>query len=101
MEPGTEFPLRYSFRLPGGGLLKVTFDATIESEEHEHALYWVRLGRWHELQSPAGQAPAADIVDKLDALVGKRARIPEEATRGTRLPMKYRTLTREMRYFYD
>lgn len=93
--------MHYSFRLPDGGLIKVTFAATIEAEEAEHALYRVRLGGWTDLEWPAGHAPEEHIVDKLNALIGMRARIPQEATSGTRLPMKYRTLTRELRYFHE
>lgn len=101
MEIGDTLPVHYSFRLPDGGLMKVTFAATIVAAEDEGARYWVRLGAWRDLEWQAGRTPEPEIVDKLDALVGKRARIPQEATTGTRLPMKYRTLTRELRYFYD
>ncbi len=101
MKIGDDFVLHYSFRLPSGGLIRVTFEATIEGEDDEQARYWVRLGRWHDLKWPPGHEPEPHIVDKLDVLVGKRAKIPQEATTGTRLPMKYRTLTRELRYFYD
>ena len=101
MEIGDRLPVHYSFRLPDGGLIKVTFAATIEAGEPEHGLYWVRLGAWSGLEWPAGHAPEEHIVDKLNALIGMRARIPQEATTGTRLPMKYRTLTRDLRYFYE
>ena len=101
MEIGDRLPVHYSFRLPDGDLIKVTFAATIEAEEDEHARYWVRLGSWHDLEWPSGHAPEEHIVVKLNALIGKRARIPQEATTGTRLPMKYRTLTRDLRYFYE
>ncbi len=98
---GDTLRVYYSFRLPDGGLIKVTFEATVEAEEDEQARFWVRLGAWRDLEWQAGHAREEHIVEKLNALVGKRAKIPQEATTGTRLPMKYRTLTREMRYFYD
>ncbi len=102
MHSGDTFPLHYSFRLPAGGLLQVTYAATLESVDSTGpGLYWARLGAYRDLVWPAGQSPEPAIVKRLDALVGKRVKIPEEAITGTILPMKYRTLTGEIRYFYE
>ncbi len=100
MRSGDTFPLHYSFRLPTGDLLKVTYQATIESaDDSGPGLYWVRLGPRQALEWPESRAPEPHTLERLDALVGKRAKIPEEALTGTRLPMKYRTLTGEIPYF--
>jgi hypothetical protein len=100
-QTGDRFPVLYSFRLPSGGRIRLTYDCTQVDEDRGKDLYVVRLDGWHDLEWPPGQAPDEQIVALLNALVGMRARIPKEASTGARLPMKYETLTREMRYFYN
>lgn len=100
-QTGDRFPVDFSFRLPAGGRIRLTYQCTLVDEDREKDLYIVRLDDWHDLEWPAGQAPDEQIVALLNALVGTRAKIPKEASTGTRLPMKYETLTRQMRYFYN
>jgi len=44
--------------------------------------------------------PAA-VVERVRALVGKWARVPNEARFGMTLPLKFETLAGRVRFFYD
>jgi hypothetical protein len=95
------FPLQLSFRLPEGGRITITYDAELLGDDRERRVYRVRLGAWRDLTWPPGTAPRPDVVARLDALAGTYARVPYEARAGARLPLKYETLTRALRFFYD
>lgn len=86
------------WRLPDDSRLKVTYQTSVISYEEDKDRWLVRL---LEIIEPTDLADIpADTRSLLDDLPGKWAYVPDAARDGTVLPLKYETLTGDIRYFY-
>ncbi len=100
--PGDIFSLHVGWKLPGGHRLEVTFAAQVEALERDKNRLRCRL---LQIQSAGGSQPENDVapyyLERVLALVGKRALVPLEALQGIVLPLRLATLTGEHAFFFD
>lgn len=90
-------PVSMGWRLPDESRLKVTFETRFISYETDKDRWVVTFER------NLSDLLNVDAVTKalLEALTGAWAYVPADARNGITLPLKYETLTRQIRFFYD
>jgi uncharacterized protein len=96
-EPAQPMRLKFGWRLPNNKRFEAAFDARVEA-------YEAAQDRWIvQLQHLAEVTPGlpANVTERLHALIGKWARVPNEARFGMTLPMKFETLAGKVKFFYD
>jgi hypothetical protein len=90
------------WRLPDNRRVKVTYNSRVIAYEAGRDRWLVVL---EDLQDPSGFASLAELPGdaraKILALSGKWAYIPDDARNDVTLPLKYETLTGQIRYFYE
>jgi hypothetical protein len=90
------------WRLPDDSRVKVTYNARVIAFEANRDRWLVVL---EDLQDPSGfdnlTSLPGDARAKILAIVGKWAYVPDEARNGITLPLKYETLTGQIRFFYS
>lgn len=87
-----------SWRLPDNTRTVVVFGAHAEGYDEARDRIIVTLT---ELQTPLDTHLDAATKALILGLKGTWAQIPSEARHGMTLPLKYETLTRQIRFFYD
>ncbi|HEY3290093.1 MAG TPA: hypothetical protein VGK87_08205 [Anaerolineae bacterium] len=90
-------PVSMGWRLPDESRLKVTFEARFVSYEPDKDRWVVTFERNLSDLSNVDAATQALVA----ALTGAWAYVPADAREGITLPLKYETLTRQIRFFYD
>ena len=96
-EPQAPMLVKMSFRLPNNTRFSTHFEARTHAYEAEQDRWIVTLEKlvWMTEGMPAV------VVERVHALIGKWARIPNEARFGMTLPLKFETLAGRVRFFYD
>ncbi len=101
-QPGDTFSLHAAWRLPDNHRLRVTFAARVEALERDKNRLRCRL---LSVQAAGGTQPEENVpphyLQRIMALVGKRAWVPLVALEGTVLPLRLATLTGEHPFFFD
>jgi hypothetical protein len=94
-------PVSMGWRLPDDSRVKVTYNTRVIAYEAARDRWLVVL---ENLQDPSGfdsrTSLPGDARAKILALSGKWAYVPDEARNGVTLPLKYETLTGQIRFFY-
>jgi hypothetical protein len=96
-EPAELMPVKFGWRLPNNTRFNAHFEARVHAYEATQDRWIVTLERlaWMTENMPA------NVVERVKALTGKWARIPNEARFGMTLPLKFETLAGRVRFFYD
>lgn len=92
--------LRFAWRSVQGPVVTARFQAWVEGEDAAMRRVFCRLGKLLEVQAPPGVADPLLTPERLQALEGKRVKVPEEALAGLTLPLKRETLTGGLRIPY-
>ena len=93
----SSMPVSFGWRLPDDTRVKVTFNTRVVSYEEDKDRWLVVL------ETPADDDLSSlplEAGDKIRALAGRWAYVPDEARNGITLPLKYETLTGRIRFFY-
>lgn len=96
-EPAAPMLVKMSWRLPNNTRFSAHFEARMHAYEAEQDRWVVQF---EKLAWMTEGMPAA-VVERVRALVGKWARVPNEARFGMTLPLKFETLAGRIRFFYD
>jgi hypothetical protein len=96
-EPAAPMLVKLGWRLPNNTRFSAHFEARMHKYEAEQDRWIVQFEKlvWMTEGMPAA------VVDRVRALVGKWARVPNEARFGMTLPLKFETLAGKIRFFYD
>ncbi len=87
--------IKCAWRTPDGrARLRATFEAEVIEYDHRQDRWLVRL---RDLRATDADPDARALIE---AQLGRWAYVPSEARRGLTLPLKYETLTGQVRYFY-
>ncbi len=96
-EPEAPMLVKLSWRLPNNTRFGAHFEARAHAYEAEQDRWIVTF---ENLVWMTSDMPAA-VVERVRALLGKWARVPNEARFGMTLPLKFETLAGRPRFFYD
>ena len=96
-EPLETMLVKFSWRLPNNTRFIAHFNAQLRAYEREQDRWIVTLDQllWITEGVPA------TVTERIAALTGKWARVPNEARFGMTLPLKFETLAGRIRFFYD
>lgn len=96
-EPFETMLVKFGWRLPNNTRFNAHFNARLRAYEREQDRWIVTLDRllWITEGMPA------TVSERVAALVGKWARVPNEARFGMTLPLKFETLAGRIKFFYD
>jgi hypothetical protein len=96
-EPSQAMLVKLGWRLPNNRRFETHLDATIRGYEAAQDRWIVTFERvaWITPDLPAS------VVERVEALRGKWARVPNEARLGMTLPLKFETLAGRVKFFYD
>ncbi len=92
--------LQFSWRSIQGPRVAARFRAVVEEEDPVMRRVFCRLVTLLEVQIPPGVEDPVLTRERLQALEGKRVKVPEEALQGLTLPLKRETLTGGLRIPY-
>lgn len=99
MKPRYEIDtISFSWRLPDNTRTQAVFAAHTQDYDESRDRIIVILGA---LQTPLDANLDETTRTLIAGLSGAWVQIPSEARLGLTLPLKYETLTRQVRYFYD
>lgn len=91
-----------AWTLPDGHRLTVTFESQVEAVELDRNRLRVQL---RKIQAAGGSQPESEVepyfLERVMALIGKRAQVPLDTLQGIVLPLRLATLTGEHPYFSD
>ena len=90
--------IAFSWRLPDNTRTTVTFSAETQAYDESQDRIIIIL---QALLTPLSEALDTTTKTMIQNLVGKWVQIPSEARLGMTLPLKYETLTGNIRYFYS
>lgn len=96
-EPAQPLRVRFGWRLPNNTRFEAAFDARVEAYEAAQDRWIVQFERIAEVTPGL----PANVTERLNGLLGKWARVPNEARFGMTLPMKFETLAGKVKFFYD
>ena len=96
-EPEAPLLVKMGWRLPNNTRFSAHFEARTHAYEAEQDRWIVTFEKlvWMTEGMPAA------VVERVRALIGKWARVPNEARFGMTLPLKFETLAGRTRFFYD
>ena len=87
----------FSWRLPDNTRITVTFNVQTQGYDESRDRVIITL---QALQTPLDENLDASTKTLIQNLIGKWVQVPSEARLGMKLPLKYETLTGDIRYFY-
>jgi hypothetical protein len=96
-EPLETMLVKFGWRLPNNTRFNAHFQAQLRAYEREQDRWIVTLDK---LLWITDGMPAA-VTERVTALAGKWARVPNEARFGMTLPLKFETLAGRIKFFYD
>lgn len=96
-EPLETMLVKFGWRLPNNTRFNAHFQAQLRAYEREQDRWIVTLDKllWITEGMPAA------VTERVAALAGKWARVPNEARFGMTLPLKFETLAGRIKFFYD
>ncbi len=95
-EPDALMTVKLGWRLPNNKRFDAEFAASIHGYEAAQDRWIARFERVGAING----APPPNVIALIEGLIGKWARIPNEARFGMTLPLKFETLAGRVRYFY-
>lgn len=99
---GAQFPVGMSWRLPDDVMMWGNYTVEVVAvEDYAARLLVVITGILSLRTSVPPEQVDKDLISRAKELVGKYARYPYVAAKGTQVPMRLATLTGEYPYFFD
>jgi uncharacterized protein len=95
-EPDQTMAVKFGWRLPNNKRFGAELVASIHGYEAAQDRW---IARFERVSGISGDPPP-NVTVLIDGLIGKWARIPNEARFGMTLPLKFETLAGRVRYFY-
>lgn len=91
-----------AWRLPTDVRVRATFDAEVIEYDAKQDRWLVKLTGVPAMPAMPAMSEALDASTRalIESQIGKWAYVPSEARRGLTLPLKYETLTGQIKYFY-
>ena len=96
-EPAEMMLVKFGWRLPNNTRFTAHFETHVRQYEQAQDRWVVTL----EKLAWITEGLPANVVERVRGLVGKWARVPNEARFGTTLPLKFETLAGKIKFFYE